>query len=158
MDAAQKARDALGPPTTLDSMRAALLAERLALADGAVHFGLLADHYSKTVLMAGGSLLYGILTASIGVSAHTGDGTVGSVETLVQDADGRIYAVVGFRLAAGSALFLEQYLDDPVETAVGSAWAPRRRRQSCGVISIWRCRKTRWSGFEGGPRGHRMIP
>ena len=34
----------------------------------------------------------GIVTASIGVSAHTGDGTVGSVETLVQEADNALYA------------------------------------------------------------------
>jgi hypothetical protein len=47
----------------------------------------------------------------------------------VQDAAGRIYAVVGFRLARESSLFLEQYLDEPVERAVGRAWgcvAPAR--------------------------------
>ena len=37
----------------------------------------------------------------------------------VQDADGRIFAVVGFRLAAEENLFLEQYLDHPVETEIG---------------------------------------
>lgn len=36
----------------------------------------------------------------------------------VQDADGRIFAVVGFRLAAEENLFLEQYLDHPVETEI----------------------------------------
>jgi diguanylate cyclase (GGDEF)-like protein len=34
----------------------------------------------------------GIVTASIGGSAHTGEGTVGSVETLVQEADNALYA------------------------------------------------------------------
>jgi len=39
----------------------------------------------------------------------------------VQDHTGRIYAVVGFRFARESALFLEQYLDQPVETAIAAA-------------------------------------
>tara|TARA_R110002124_G_scaffold4125_1_gene25467 strand:+ start:5704 stop:6396 length:693 start_codon:yes stop_codon:yes gene_type:complete len=39
----------------------------------------------------------------------------------VQDVDGTIYAVVGFRLARDEPLFLEQYLDDPVETVVTDA-------------------------------------
>lgn len=39
----------------------------------------------------------------------------------VQDADGTIYAVVGFRLAKDEPLFLEQYLDDPVEAVVSDA-------------------------------------
>ncbi len=37
----------------------------------------------------------------------------------VQDETGRIYAVAGFRFARESALFLEQYLDQPVEAALG---------------------------------------
>ncbi len=36
----------------------------------------------------------------------------------VQDECGRIYAVAGFRFARESTLFLEQYLDQPVETAL----------------------------------------
>lgn len=40
----------------------------------------------------------------------------------VQDADGRIYAAVGFRYASQASLFLEQYLDAPVEIALSSAW------------------------------------
>jgi len=40
----------------------------------------------------------------------------------VQDAEGRIYAVVGFRRACESSLFLEQYLDAPVEASVAGAW------------------------------------
>ena len=39
----------------------------------------------------------------------------------VQDDDGAIYAVVGFRLAGDTPLFLEQYLDVPVETALSEA-------------------------------------
>ncbi|RZJ86368.1 MAG: hypothetical protein EON88_24800 [Brevundimonas sp.] len=39
----------------------------------------------------------------------------------VQDEAGVIYAVVGFRHAAEDALFLEQYLDAPVEAALGQA-------------------------------------
>lgn len=37
----------------------------------------------------------------------------------VQDGDGVIYAVVGFRFAAIEALFLEHYLDAPVEQVLG---------------------------------------
>lgn len=47
----------------------------------------------------------------------------------VQDEAGRIYAVVGFRLAGENTLFLEQYLDEPAERAIGRAWsvaAPER--------------------------------
>ena len=39
----------------------------------------------------------------------------------VQDDDGTIYAVVGFRLAGDEPLFLEQYLDGPVEAVVSGA-------------------------------------
>ena len=39
----------------------------------------------------------------------------------VQDGRGEIHAAVGFRLAAGAPLFLERYLDEPVETAIGRA-------------------------------------
>jgi len=40
----------------------------------------------------------------------------------VQDRSGRIYAVVGFRLASEGALFLEQYLSEPVESAIASSF------------------------------------
>jgi len=36
----------------------------------------------------------------------------------VQDGEGRIHAAVGFRFAAEEPLFLEQYLDEPVEAAI----------------------------------------
>ncbi|MFC4442739.1 thermostable hemolysin [Caulobacter henricii] len=36
----------------------------------------------------------------------------------VQDGQGRIHGAVGFRLADNGALFLEQYLDEPVEAAI----------------------------------------
>ena len=39
----------------------------------------------------------------------------------VQDADGTIYAVVGFRLAGDEPLFLEQYLDGPIEDVLSEA-------------------------------------
>lgn len=39
----------------------------------------------------------------------------------VQDAYGEIHAAVGFRLAAHAPLFLERYLDDAIETAIGKA-------------------------------------
>ena len=39
----------------------------------------------------------------------------------VQDDDGTIYAVVGFRLADDEHLFLEQYLDGPVEAVLSEA-------------------------------------
>jgi hypothetical protein len=39
----------------------------------------------------------------------------------VQDAQGEIHAAVGFRLAAGASLFLERYLDDPIEAALSRA-------------------------------------
>lgn len=39
----------------------------------------------------------------------------------VQDCDGRIYAAVGFRTGDEASLFLEQYLDLPVEQAVEAA-------------------------------------
>jgi hypothetical protein len=39
----------------------------------------------------------------------------------VQDGEGRIHAAVGFRFAAREALFLEQYLDEPVEAAIQRA-------------------------------------
>jgi len=43
----------------------------------------------------------------------------------VQDRSGRIFAVVGFRLASESALFLEQYLSEPVETAIARRFCER---------------------------------
>lgn len=36
----------------------------------------------------------------------------------VQDGEGRIHGAVGFRLADEGALFLEQYLDEPIEAAI----------------------------------------
>lgn len=39
----------------------------------------------------------------------------------VQDAEGQIHAAVGFRLAGEEPLFLERYLDDPIEVALGQA-------------------------------------
>tara|TARA_R110002167_G_scaffold62754_7_gene177152 strand:- start:1445 stop:2134 length:690 start_codon:yes stop_codon:yes gene_type:complete len=39
----------------------------------------------------------------------------------VQDDDGMIYAVVGFRVAGDEPLFLEQYLDGPVEAVISDA-------------------------------------
>ncbi|PTS87058.1 hypothetical protein DBR41_25940 [Pseudomonas sp. HMWF010] len=36
----------------------------------------------------------------------------------VQDAAGQIHGAVGFRQAASGALFLEQYLDEPIEAAI----------------------------------------
>jgi hypothetical protein len=39
----------------------------------------------------------------------------------VQDDDGTIYAVVGFRLAGDEPLFLEQYLDGPAEAVLSQA-------------------------------------
>lgn len=39
----------------------------------------------------------------------------------VQDESGKIYAVVGFRLAGAEPLFLEQYLDVGIETALSDA-------------------------------------
>jgi len=46
----------------------------------------------------------------------------------VQDEAGVIFAAVGFRTAAEGPLFLEQYLDVPVEAAVAAA-------------SVWHCRR-----------------
>lgn len=52
----------------------------------------------------------------------------------VQDAQGEIHAAVGFRLAGHASLFLERYLDDPIETALsGALGAPVSRR---GVAEI----------------------
>lgn len=42
----------------------------------------------------------------------------------IRDGDGQIIAAAGFRLAADGPLFLEQYLDQPIETAISDA--PRR--------------------------------
>lgn len=39
----------------------------------------------------------------------------------IQDDQGTIHAAVGFRIAAGTPLFLEQYLDQPIETALGTS-------------------------------------
>ena len=52
----------------------------------------------------------------------------------VQDDDGVIYAVVGFRLAADEPLFVEQYLDAPVEIALSDAIGARIGREA--VVEI----------------------
>jgi len=52
----------------------------------------------------------------------------------VQDEDGVIYAVVGFRLATDEPLFLEQYLDAPVEMALSQAIGARVAREA--VVEI----------------------
>lgn len=55
----------------------------------------------------------------------------------VQDAAGRIYAVVGFRLAGDSELFLEQYLDAPVEHAIAEACrAPSGRERIAEIGNL----------------------
>lgn len=41
----------------------------------------------------------------------------------VQDAQGQIHAAVGFRLANEGSLFLERYLDEPIEAVLGAARA-----------------------------------
>jgi len=40
----------------------------------------------------------------------------------VRDSDGRILAALGFRMASGNALFLEQYMDMPVEEGIRRAF------------------------------------
>jgi len=52
----------------------------------------------------------------------------------VQDDAGRIHAAVGLRLAAHEPLFLEQYLDEPVEAAIGRALGGTVARE--GVAEI----------------------
>ena len=52
----------------------------------------------------------------------------------VQDGEGRIHAAVGFRFAAEEPLFLEQYLDDPVEAAIARELGEPVRRH--GVAEI----------------------
>ncbi|WP_426015103.1 thermostable hemolysin [Caulobacter sp. DWR2-3-1b2] len=52
----------------------------------------------------------------------------------VQDGEGRIHAAVGFRFAAAEPLFLEQYLDEPVEAAITRKLAQPVTR--CGVAEI----------------------
>lgn len=52
----------------------------------------------------------------------------------VQRADGRIEAAVGFRLAARESLFLEQYLDAPIEKALAHRMALNIRRSEIAEI------------------------
>jgi Thermostable hemolysin len=52
----------------------------------------------------------------------------------VQDADGVIHAAVGFRLACAESLFLERYLDAPVEVAASAALGEEIDR--LGVVEI----------------------
>ena len=51
------------------------------------------------------------------------------------DEDGRILAAVGFRSADGESLFLEHYLDMPVEHAI-ACQAPRALPQREGIVEI----------------------
>lgn len=52
----------------------------------------------------------------------------------VQDAAGRIHAAVGFRLASEAPLFLERYLDEPIETALRAATGAAARRDEVAEI------------------------
>lgn len=52
----------------------------------------------------------------------------------VWDADGRLHAAAGFRMAARHPLFLEQYLDEPIETAVGGAFGASPYRGAIAEI------------------------
>jgi hypothetical protein len=52
----------------------------------------------------------------------------------VHDADERVLAAVGFRAASEAPLFLEQYLDDPIEAALSAATADEIRRDE--IIEI----------------------
>lgn len=52
----------------------------------------------------------------------------------VQDAEGRIYAVVGFRRASEAAPFLEQYLDAPVEETITQRAGTTPRRDQVAEI------------------------
>ncbi|WP_304175464.1 thermostable hemolysin [Phenylobacterium aquaticum] len=55
----------------------------------------------------------------------------------VQDRQGNIHAAVGFRLAARAPLFLEQYLDAPVEVALEARFgAPLRRAQVAEIGNL----------------------
>lgn len=58
------------------------------------------------------------------------------------DIDGRTQAVVGYRLAAGSDLFLEHYLDQPVEQAASEALAQQLRAPHDGNASIPHCHRS----------------
>lgn len=52
----------------------------------------------------------------------------------VQDAEGHIHAAVGFRFAAAEPLFLEQYLDEPIEAAIARARGGSVRRAAVAEI------------------------
>ena len=52
----------------------------------------------------------------------------------VQDAEGEIHAAVGFRLAKDEPLFLERYLDDPVEVALSGGSDPVATRAEVAEI------------------------
>lgn len=52
----------------------------------------------------------------------------------VQDANGEIHAAVGFRRAASGPLFLERYLDEPIEAAIARATGAGASRH--GVAEI----------------------
>jgi hypothetical protein len=52
----------------------------------------------------------------------------------VQDAHGEIHAAVGFRLAGDEPLFLERYLDDPIERALTSAMDATVQRSDVAEI------------------------
>jgi hypothetical protein len=52
----------------------------------------------------------------------------------VQDAAGDIHAVVGFRLAETGPLFLEHYLDDPIEQVLARSLEPGADRRQVAEI------------------------
>ena len=52
----------------------------------------------------------------------------------VQDNDGVIHAAAGFRFAADAPLYLEHYLDLPVETAIAAGLGDRPRRDQIAEI------------------------
>ncbi len=52
----------------------------------------------------------------------------------VQDAHGEIHAAVGFRLAGEEPLFLERYIDDPIEQALAGAMGAAVRRTDVAEI------------------------
>ncbi|WP_236634218.1 thermostable hemolysin [Caulobacter sp. X] len=52
----------------------------------------------------------------------------------VQDGHGEIHAAVGFRLAGDEPLFLERYLDDPIEQALSSATGAAVQRADVAEI------------------------
>lgn len=59
----------------------------------------------------------------------------------LRDADGRIVAAAGYRFAGAQSLFLERYLDEPVETTLGrqsGETPPRERIVEVGHLAAMR--------------------